>query len=121
MPLASSFNTTLPWQAGQMTLNVSMKSGVIANSSDSSLSRHQRQFGIRGRTIFIHEVTRNDTKVARTFADFLRAVSCDFVDKIFPSCLRRTGVNQFSARFVSRRLSLTGKSREPPRAVNREP
>jgi hypothetical protein len=32
MPLASAFNSTLPLQAGQTTLNVSMKSGVIANS-----------------------------------------------------------------------------------------
>src|ERR1051325_3610807 len=32
MPDASSFKTTRPLHAGQTTLNVSMKSGVIANS-----------------------------------------------------------------------------------------
>jgi len=33
MPLASVFNTTFPLQAGQTTLNVSMKSAVIGNAS----------------------------------------------------------------------------------------
>src|ERR1700749_2139895 len=39
MPLASSFKTKRPLHAGQTTLNVSMKSGVIANSLMTPLGR----------------------------------------------------------------------------------
>src|SRR5215213_2804522 len=41
MPLASSFKRTRPLHAGQTTLNVSMKSGVIANSFLAPLRREK--------------------------------------------------------------------------------